>query len=196
MEFNSFLAGVGVVLLVCFGSILLCALLGLLGFRSAGIAAGSCASACQSAIGNVAAGSCFALAQSLGATGALVQWACVPIIVAAATIIGLVYYLYDGDFGAALHQANATTTVIVNNITEFSSNIHLSNLTEPMKTYVNSTTNYLSNIDYGKAVDEANATGTAIINNITEFASNIHLSNFTEPMNELKSYFSKWFSSD
>lgn len=196
MEFNAILYGAGIVLLVCFGSILLCALLGLLGFTPAGIAAVSCASACQSAIGNVAAGSWFALLQSLGATGALLNWMCLPIIVATVTIIGLVYYLYDGDFGAAADQVNATTTAIVNNITEFSSNIHLSNLTEPMKSFVNSTTDYLSNIDYGKAVDQANATGTAIINNITEFTSNIHLSNITEPLNDLKSYFSKWFSSD
>ena len=42
-----------------------------LGFTSAGIAAGSIAAGLQAGIGNVVAGSAFATAQSLGATGAI-----------------------------------------------------------------------------------------------------------------------------
>ena len=42
-----------------------------LGFTSSGIAAGSFAAGLQAGIGNVAAGSTFATAQSLGATGAI-----------------------------------------------------------------------------------------------------------------------------
>lgn len=56
MGFNAILTGAGIILLVCFGSILFCAILGALGFQSAGVLAGSCASAWQSVIGNVAKG--------------------------------------------------------------------------------------------------------------------------------------------
>lgn len=56
MEFNAIVTGAGIVLLVCFGSILLCAILGALGFREAGVLAGSCAAGWQSIIGNVARG--------------------------------------------------------------------------------------------------------------------------------------------
>lgn len=45
------------------------------GFGSAGIVGGSLAAAMQSAIGNVAAGSSFALLQSLGATGTFISGA-------------------------------------------------------------------------------------------------------------------------
>jgi hypothetical protein len=44
-----------------------------LGFATSGIAAGSCAAILQAGIGNVVAGSGFALLQSLGATGLLVK---------------------------------------------------------------------------------------------------------------------------
>ena len=40
-----------------------------LGFTSSGIAAGSAAAGAQAAIGDVAAGSCFAILQSIGAIG-------------------------------------------------------------------------------------------------------------------------------
>lgn len=42
-----------------------------LGFTTSGIAAGSVAAGIQAGIGNVAAGSAFAVTQSLGATGAI-----------------------------------------------------------------------------------------------------------------------------
>jgi hypothetical protein len=49
----------------------------LFGFTASGIASGSFAAAMQAAMGNVAAGSCFAAMQSLGATGffnSMVGW--------------------------------------------------------------------------------------------------------------------------
>ena len=42
------------------------------GFRSVGVAAGSCAASCQSCIGNVVKGSCFAIMTSLGMRGCFV----------------------------------------------------------------------------------------------------------------------------
>lgn len=52
------------------GAVLLApALLSLAGFTTAGVAAGSMAASIQAGIGNVAAGSMFALLQSLGAVG-------------------------------------------------------------------------------------------------------------------------------
>ncbi|XP_031629586.1 interferon alpha-inducible protein 27-like protein 1 [Contarinia nasturtii] len=51
------------------GAIIGAASLPLLGFGTAGVAAGSAAAAWQSSIGAVAAGSIFAILQSLGATG-------------------------------------------------------------------------------------------------------------------------------
>lgn len=51
------------------GGLLGAAMLPLVGFGSAGVAAGSAAAAWQSSIGSVAAGSLFAILQSLGATG-------------------------------------------------------------------------------------------------------------------------------
>lgn len=59
-------------------------MLGALGFTQGGVAASSLASAWQSSLGNVAAGSTFALLQSLGTSGGL-QW---PLIAG-----GAVYYL-------------------------------------------------------------------------------------------------------
>ena len=41
----------------------------LFGFRPIGVAAGSCAACCQSAIGNVVKGSCFAIATYLAMKG-------------------------------------------------------------------------------------------------------------------------------
>lgn len=142
MEFNAILTSAGIILLVCFGSIILCAILGALGFREAGVLAGSCASGWQSLIGNVAQGTWFALAQSLAATGLLANCACLAAIVATATIIGLVYYYTGFDFGPAIHATNETTTALINNITIMADSINIttSTFTEPMgkfKTYFN-----------------------------------------------------------
>lgn len=61
-------------------------MLGALGFTQAGVAASSLASAWQSALGNVAAGSTFAALQSLGSSNGLaLQW---PLLVG-----GAAYYL-------------------------------------------------------------------------------------------------------
>lgn len=134
MEFNAIVTGAGIILLVCIGSILSCAVLGCLGFREAGVLAGSCASGWQSLIGNVAKGTWFALAQSLAATGLLANCACLAAIVATVTIIGLVYYLTDFDFGPIIHGTNETTTAIINNVTTMvhDMNISTSTFAEPM----------------------------------------------------------------
>lgn len=59
------------ILLVIAGlALFVCCLRGL-GFGAAGVVAGSIAAAIQAIIGNVAAGSAFAIAQSIGATGSL-----------------------------------------------------------------------------------------------------------------------------
>lgn len=49
-------------------------MLGLLGFTQAGVSSASIASAWQSALGNVAAGSAFSVMQSYGAAGVGVHW--------------------------------------------------------------------------------------------------------------------------
>ena len=60
----------------------------LMGFKSAGVAAGSMAAGVQAGIGNVAAGSTFALFQSIGATGALIS----PPLVICGIAFGGCYY--------------------------------------------------------------------------------------------------------
>jgi len=62
-----------------------------IGFTSTGIAASSLAAATQAVIGDVAAGSAFALAQSAGATGA---------IATAGTVGGVVVLTYVTFYGA------------------------------------------------------------------------------------------------
>lgn len=64
-------------------------MLGLLGFGQAGVSYASIASAWQSALGNVAAGSAFSTLQSYGATGGIgPQW---PLL-AAGAVLYLVNY--------------------------------------------------------------------------------------------------------
>ena len=53
------------------------------GFRTVGVAAGSCAACCQSTIGNVVKGSCFAIMTSLGMRGCFVIMIIVGIVVLA-----------------------------------------------------------------------------------------------------------------
>lgn len=134
MEFNTFLIGVGIVLAICFGSILLCALLGAVGFTAAGVAAGSCAAAWQSCIGNVARGTCFALLQSLAATRLLANCACLSFIVIIGTTLVLYAYISDYDFGNIMHDANVTTTNLMHNISTMASHINISksDFTEPI----------------------------------------------------------------
>jgi len=54
----------------------------ILGFTSSGVLAGSFAACCQSSIGNVVAGSCFAVTQSVAAGG------CHPVILIPSAVIG------------------------------------------------------------------------------------------------------------
>lgn len=75
-------------------------------------------------------GTCFALLQSLAATSLLANCACLAAIVATATIIGLVYYLTDFDFGGLIHHTNVTTTVLINNITTMVDGINISTTTQ------------------------------------------------------------------
>ena len=72
------------VIIVC--ALLLCCLR-VLGFGAAGVVAGSIAAIIQAIIGNVAKGSAFAIAQSIGTTGSL---PCVIILLIAA-VIGIMY---------------------------------------------------------------------------------------------------------
>ena len=71
-----------VIAIIVLGSFLL--LLGLccylFGFRSVGIAAHSCASCCQSLIGNVVKGSCFAIMTCLGMRGCFILMVAIGII--------------------------------------------------------------------------------------------------------------------
>ena len=61
-----------------------------LGFGAAGVVAGSVAAALQVIIGNVVAGSWFAIAQSIGATGSL---PCIVMLLIAA-VVGYLMYLF------------------------------------------------------------------------------------------------------
>jgi hypothetical protein len=63
------------------------------GFTSTGIAAGSIAAGVQAGIGNVAAGSAFAVLQSMGATGLIAAVGTGAVV--ALPIIGGAYYLYN-----------------------------------------------------------------------------------------------------
>ena len=65
----------------------------LLGFGTAGIAAGSYAAASQAAIGNVAAGSWFATFTSLGATGVYVKGAVTGTAAVATGLTGKIHQL-------------------------------------------------------------------------------------------------------
>ena len=76
------------VLLVVIACILLICCIRGVGFSAVGVVAGSIAAIVQSIIGNVAAGSAFAIAQSIGATGNL---PCFIILVVAAFVA---YFMY------------------------------------------------------------------------------------------------------
>ena len=86
-----------VIILIAVGSFLL--LLGLscylIGFRSIGIAANSLASCCQSFIGNVAKGSCFAIMTCLGMRGCFILMAALGVIILAS--IGI-YLMINSDW--------------------------------------------------------------------------------------------------
>lgn len=62
-----------------------------LGFTTSGVAGGSVAAGIQAGIGSVAAGSGFAVMQSLAATGALTT---VGVIGAVVLVVGLAYLAY------------------------------------------------------------------------------------------------------
>ncbi len=80
-----------VILGIILGSLLV--LMGLtcciLGFRPVGVAGGSCAACCQSIIGNVVKGSCFAIMTCLAMRGCFIAL----IIVGLLTLIGIGIYL-------------------------------------------------------------------------------------------------------
>ena len=59
------------------------------GFRPVGVAAGSCAACCQSAIGNVVKGSCFALMTCLAMRGCFIALISIGVLVLAAVGIYL-----------------------------------------------------------------------------------------------------------
>ena len=71
------------------GTVVSSAIVSGIGFTSTGVAKASIAASIQSGIGNVAAGSTFAMFQSIGATGAIISSA--PIVVVCGAIIGGLY---------------------------------------------------------------------------------------------------------
>ena len=77
----NYLIGTGVVVACCF------VIPALAGFGTAGIVGGSIAAGVQSVIGIVVGGSVFAIVQSLGATGVLINGVAVGISAASAGII-------------------------------------------------------------------------------------------------------------
>ena len=87
MDLVTIVTYVFLVIAVC--ALLLCCLR-VVGFGAAGVVAGSIASIIQAIIGNVAAGSAFAIAQSIGATGTL---PCM-IILLIAVVIGIIMYQF------------------------------------------------------------------------------------------------------
>ncbi len=64
------------------------------GFTTKGVASGSFASAVQSGIGNVGAGSCFAMFQSMGAMGLGILGPYAVPLIAGAAVIGIVNAVY------------------------------------------------------------------------------------------------------
>ena len=99
--FLSILAGalLGLLLIPAFFLVL-----ALLGFTAGGVAAGSLAACCQAQLGVVAAGSCFSVAQSIGALG--MTAACTPPVLMTTSLTGaavatyLVYLLHCPWFSA------------------------------------------------------------------------------------------------
>ncbi len=83
--------GVFVILAIIFGTLLVLMSLScmLFGFRSVGVAAGSCAACCQSIIGNVVKGSCFAIMTCLAMRGCFIALLIVGLLV----LIGVGIYL-------------------------------------------------------------------------------------------------------
>ena len=63
----------------------------LCGFKTIGVATGSCAACCQSIIGNVVAGSCFAILTSLGMKGCF--YAMIVIGIVALAIFGIYAFI-------------------------------------------------------------------------------------------------------
>lgn len=151
MDFGSVATYVGIAFLAFFGSMLFCCmlscLLSCLGFEEAGVAAGSCAAAHQSVIGNVAKGTWFALAQSLGATRLLCTWAGLAAIGVIATIVYLVYSnMNKDDFDSAVQWGNETTRAMFNNVTNLVNNIDISEEENKIKQFFNGTYQYIINI--------------------------------------------------
>ena len=70
------------------------------GFRTVGVAAGSCAACCQSAIGNVVRGSCFALMTSLAMRGCFIAMIVIGLI--ALAIFGIYAMINSEWFQEAL----------------------------------------------------------------------------------------------
>lgn len=135
MDFGEFFKIIGIILLIIWiGPSLLCLAVGVLlcvcGFGEGGVAAGSLAAQWQSMIGNVVAGSLFAVFQSLGATLGVIaasgQILIAPVVflfspvglailAVAATVSGLVYYFCFSDsfetVKTAISDANITSNI-------------------------------------------------------------------------------------
>lgn len=140
----------GIILAVCFGIMVVSGVLGCLGFGPAGIVALSCASAWQSTIGNVAKISLFAILQSIAALGYLANVFVLATVVAGATVVALIYYVfyYDGNQSSLI---NNSTIAIWNNVTKFSYNVtnNIKTDLEPhLKLISEKVSNFTENIKY------------------------------------------------
>ena len=68
----------------------------LFGFRTIGVAAGSCAAFCQSLIGNVVRGSYFAIMTCLGMTGCFIKMMVIGIV---ALVCFIIYFIITSEWG-------------------------------------------------------------------------------------------------
>lgn len=122
MGFYEVISIFGTILAVCFGIMVVSAVLGALGFQPAGVLAGSCAAAWQSSIGYVVKGSIFAIMQSIGALGYLANCAVFAGIVFIGTIAALIYYLFFYGDGVAWSWIGNSTGTFWNDSTAFFGN--------------------------------------------------------------------------
>lgn len=156
MGFYEVLSIFGIILAVCFGIMVVSAVLGALGFQAAGVLAGSCAAAWQSSIGNVMKGSKFAIMQSIGALGYLANCAVLAGIVFVGTIAAMIYYLFFYDDGIAWSWIGNSTGTIWNDSTAFfghfsdniqnSLQINLTSISEKVSNFTEKVSNFTEKV--------------------------------------------------
>jgi hypothetical protein len=189
----------------------------LLGFTTAGIGAGSCAAAVQSP--EVAAGSCFAICQSLGATGTLVGVGVVCLVAAIILFIALIRCQFV-DESTILNNGTAVVADFAQNIynekSKEISSIDIKGISDSISGHASKIVQAISNIDASDVASRIhNETskltsfiGTKCISDtISDHASNIYgetskaissidtqsISNFTSELKkQLFQYYWTW----